>query len=147
MPQSMTALFGGTGPDWQAREVPVPSRTPGRCSSALTPSRSTMRTSRCWSALMTRPRAAARSSAAQRSRSRCGDRHHEVIATTTHDLAETALKATSEQGADVVPDHVGGQTLAGCLGPAFGARGPDAIRGACSEHAPLQVLRSAPGRI
>jgi hypothetical protein len=38
-----------------------------------------------------------------------------VIATATHDLTETALSATSEQGADVVLDHAGGQTLASCL--------------------------------
>jgi hypothetical protein len=28
MPQSMTALFGGCGPDWQARQVPVPDPGP-----------------------------------------------------------------------------------------------------------------------
>ena len=38
-----------------------------------------------------------------------------VIATTTQDLTETTLAATSEQGADVVLDHIGGQTLANCL--------------------------------
>lgn len=30
MPATMTALFGGTGPDWESREVPVPRAGPGQ---------------------------------------------------------------------------------------------------------------------
>lgn len=30
MPETMTALFGGTGPDWTARRVPVPEPGPGQ---------------------------------------------------------------------------------------------------------------------
>lgn len=30
MPRTMTALFGGTGPDWEYREVPVPDPAPGQ---------------------------------------------------------------------------------------------------------------------
>ncbi|MYX74174.1 MULTISPECIES: zinc-binding dehydrogenase [unclassified Streptomyces] len=30
MPATMTALFGGTGPDWEAREIPVPRPGPGQ---------------------------------------------------------------------------------------------------------------------
>ncbi|WP_405689881.1 zinc-binding alcohol dehydrogenase family protein [Streptomyces sp. NBC_01185] len=30
MPETMTALFGGTGPDWAARRVPVPEPSPGQ---------------------------------------------------------------------------------------------------------------------
>lgn len=38
-----------------------------------------------------------------------------VIATTTQDLTGGILEATSEQGADIVLDHVGGHTLSRCL--------------------------------
>ncbi|MEK8142020.1 hypothetical protein NKH18_03385 [Streptomyces sp. M10(2022)] len=30
MPETMTALFGGTGPGWEPREVPVPQAGPGQ---------------------------------------------------------------------------------------------------------------------
>ena len=41
-----------------------------------------------------------------------------VITTDTQDLTEAVLAATSQNGVDIVLDHVGGQTLAECLAAA-----------------------------
>ncbi|MGY3568189.1 quinone oxidoreductase family protein [Sinomonas sp. RB5] len=38
-----------------------------------------------------------------------------VIATSSDDLTAVVLEATGDQGADIVLDHVGGETLAACL--------------------------------
>ncbi|MET8330644.1 zinc-binding dehydrogenase [Streptomyces sp. NPDC005181] len=106
MPATMTALFGGTGPDWESCEVPVPKAGPGQ--------------------VLVRARAVALNNAdaamladADPTAGDTGKKYQagfefagEIVAVGD---GVAVLAATGGQGVELVLDHVGGQTFADCL--------------------------------